>query len=330
MIKPFFKNKQAIVFSVDNNIHELFTVALMSLVKHTEYKNNYDVVVIQKNLKEENKESYKKLVQNKDNISLRFLDITPVISKYDSNIFHTYGYYTEAAYYRLFIPELFKEYEKIAYLDSDTSIHFDIAKLFEINLEDKYICATKDIGFQFALHTNCQDSTKLIEYMKENKLGLKDYNNYFQSAMIIFDIKKIKNLNLVEKAIEELKRVGKPLFVEQCILNKIYENHVKFISYKYNYNVTWCDKMPLSVFFKLPFAIQTDLFLSKINPRIIHYTYRRPWQYSKPYKNHKQFFKIVKTLNMTKEITALEMASIKRGDYIFARKIQTLIYILFN
>ena len=44
-------------------------------------------------------------------------------------------FFTLTIFFRLFIPEMFKEYDKCIYLDSDIVVPGDISKLYNVDLE---------------------------------------------------------------------------------------------------------------------------------------------------------------------------------------------------
>lgn len=51
---------------------------------------------------------------------------------------------SKAAYFRLLIPELIREYDKCIYLDCDIIVHGDLKELYEIELGNNYLAGVKD------------------------------------------------------------------------------------------------------------------------------------------------------------------------------------------
>ncbi|HEG8108175.1 TPA: hypothetical protein SFZ39_001676, partial [Campylobacter jejuni] len=50
----------------------------------------------------------------------KFVDISRILNLLKSQIqFYTALFFSEATYYRFFIPKIFKEFKKIIYLDTD-------------------------------------------------------------------------------------------------------------------------------------------------------------------------------------------------------------------
>ena len=50
-------------------------------------------------------------------------------------------YYSKTTYYRLFIAEMFTEYTKAVYIDSDTIVQGDISEFFNTDIKDAYVGA---------------------------------------------------------------------------------------------------------------------------------------------------------------------------------------------
>jgi lipopolysaccharide biosynthesis glycosyltransferase len=104
-----------------------------------------------------------------------------------SNIEHI----NEVAFYRLFIPSIFKEYKKVIFLDCDICIDGDVAELYDVELNDNYVAAAKGM---FAISKN--DDAKIlnegfdaISYVYETLFV--PIEDYFNAGVMIFNIKQI-------------------------------------------------------------------------------------------------------------------------------------------
>lgn len=58
---------------------------------------------------------------------------------------HTRAHFSASTYARLFIPQLFREYEKVIFIDSDTVVKADLAALLNVELGTNLVAAVKDI-----------------------------------------------------------------------------------------------------------------------------------------------------------------------------------------
>lgn len=58
-------------------------------------------------------------------------------------------FFTMSIFYRLFIPNLFPQYDKAVYLDADTIICTDIAKLYNTEIGDNMFASVPDMSIRF-------------------------------------------------------------------------------------------------------------------------------------------------------------------------------------
>ena len=89
---------------------------------------------------------------------------------------------TTPAYYRLLIPIIISEYDKVLYSDVDVIFRMDLTKLYSIDLGDNYLAATRDVGLNLS-----KDGLEYINSMPEMEAG-----KYLQSGFIILNNKKIR------------------------------------------------------------------------------------------------------------------------------------------
>ena len=134
-LKPAFNNNNiAIAFASDNNYVKYLSVAIISLTDNMSKDYNYDIVILEDKIKDKSKLLLLEQVKDFKNVSLRFIDINKYFDKYKYIDFHTRDYITRSTYNRLFIPEIFKNHNKILYLDVDTLINDNLVELYQTDL----------------------------------------------------------------------------------------------------------------------------------------------------------------------------------------------------
>ena len=109
-------NNIAICLSSDNNYVQHLAAAISSVLKHKNDQECVCVYIIDGGISEENKE---KLSFFTKNYACKISYILPDMNKLKSC--HTFkrDYISLAAYYRLFIPELIPNEDRIIYMDCD-------------------------------------------------------------------------------------------------------------------------------------------------------------------------------------------------------------------
>lgn len=156
--------------------------------------------------------------------------------------------YTEGALLRFFIPDLFQEYDKILYLDTDIVVRTDIAALWDIDISEKSVAATR-----MPLPRSYQR-----KYQKHNI----NPSNYFNSGVILFNLEHIRQTSNI-KADDFFKHLLSHSDFEcpdQDVLNLCFNNSILPLPEKYN------------------FGKQLDR-KSEYNDMIIHFKGRvKPWK----------------------------------------------------
>lgn len=270
-----WENSVCICFALDNNYVPYLSVAIKSIVDNSNANNFYEIYILESDIS--NNSKLKILSLAKENIYIKFININSYISHYDKNIFQISSHITIDAYFRFFIPRIFKNFEKILYLDPDILVLNDIAQLYNKS-SDKMIYAVKDIYIIKALFT--KNSEAILEYLN-NKLKLENPYNYFNSGILLINIQKLLEFNFEEKCINKLTELKNPIYVDQCILNFVLQNEVGFIDFSYNTQINSLKENYLKN--ELPEDIYNDFIKALDNPKIIHYCRdKKPWNSYNP------------------------------------------------
>ena len=130
-----------IFFAVDDYYIPFLAVGLQSLVEHSSEEYEYLIKILNTNVSEKSKKKIKKF--EKENINIEFVDLNYYIEKVKDKLY-TRDYYTKTTYFRLFLPELYPQYDKVLYLDSDIIILEDIANLYNIDIGNNLVGAIPD------------------------------------------------------------------------------------------------------------------------------------------------------------------------------------------
>lgn len=149
---------------------------------------------------------------------------------------------SQACYYRLLIPWLLPQYDKIIYSDTDMIYHIGLREIYNTDITNYLFCGVNTSGF------NSGGASKHIR-----KLGL-DPKKYINSGFLIINatLNRKENLDVQYKKLASKKY----LFQDQDIINIIGKDRIKTIDEKYNMSPK----------------------LSKKNEScIIHYTGIKPW-----------------------------------------------------
>ena len=222
-----------IVFSANDDYAMYCYVAIYTLVRNIKKDYRYAIYVFQTDISEENCKVLESFTSG--NVCVKCIDI----SKYTANVYLEGSMHLSIeTYYRLFIPCILPQYEKILYLDSDMCILSDVAALYECDLGGYAVGAVPDIP-----------SKALKVHGKE--LGGLDFKKTFNAGVLLIDTRKFEERRIREKCLELLEedyqRNKKRLFfADQDALNIVlYENYF-VLDKRWNYQpmyLRWMDEI---------------------------------------------------------------------------------------
>lgn len=175
-----------IFFTIDDGYAPFLAVALNSAIKNSSPDRRYKAIVLHQGLNETNTQKLKAL--ETDNFKI---ELTPMKANFDtlddrmSNRLRC-DYFTLTIYFRLFIPEMFPQYDKGIYIDSDVVLTDDIAALYDTDIGDNFIGACNDLSIA--------DIPPLVAYT-ENAIGVKK-REYVNSGVLLMNLKKMRECDL--------------------------------------------------------------------------------------------------------------------------------------
>ena len=220
-------NTIPIFFTVDDKYVPFLAVALQSLIENSSEKNYYLIKILYTSITEENQEKIKKY--EKENVNIEFVDLNYYINKIKNKLY-TRDYYSVTTYFRLFIPNLYPQYNKALYLDCDIVLLADVAELYNIDMGDNLVAAAPDDVIQ---------KIEVFQEYVEKVVGVADYRNYFNAGVLLINLDELRKFDFQEKFLYSLEKIKFAVAQDQDYLNRLCKGRVKIIS-----NV-W-DKMPIS------------------------------------------------------------------------------------
>lgn len=271
LIFPVFRDKSiSIVLCADENYLSFMSVTIQSIIQNSSIESNYDIVVLNSKMSVEYRNRIESMVRGRDNISIRFYDIDKLFNVYDDGSFHVTAHFSKAAYYRFFIPVIFKKFKKVLYLDSDLLVLGNLQEVFDLDMEEFMIAAAPALGPISGYYKG--DLKKYFEH----KLNITNPNKYFNSGVMLFNIDLSNKNNLFELLIQRLKVIDKPFLVDQDIFNSVCNGAVKVLPQVWNLTTHLVEVQDL--YELLPISLFKDFVLAKANPKIIHFTSSaKPW-----------------------------------------------------
>lgn len=249
-----------VAFAFDNNLVMPACICLSSLMMSAHEDTFYDIFILHPSNSSLKRGQLDRLPLYFKNCKIHYCEVDNTFD----NAFEIRGI-TTSTYYRLLIPEIVTEYDKIIYSDVDVIFRSDLSNIyFNTNLDDCYVAGVN----------------ALIPYIPDLrnyylKLGKVDIKGIIYAGNIIFNSKKIREDRLVDKFVELVE--NKFRFQDLDILNiacqgKICYLKPEFCLTTYFMDLSFNDRKALYHYWN-----DEDIENAK-KYGIVHYNGQKPWK----------------------------------------------------
>ena len=274
MTNIYNKKEMPLVFAVDDNYAPFLCVALRSIIDNASTDYYYKVYVLNTGICEENKKKIVSIAEElSDDLSVEYVDVADRMDAIKDKT-ALRDYYTNAIYYRIFIPSLFPQYEKILYLDSDLIFLDDISKLYNAELGDNIFGA---------VHEEAMSSFEVFGEYAEEFLDVPRME-YFNSGLLLINTKEYIQADVENKFINLMLAHKFEVAPDQDYLNVICKGRVKLL------DVGW-NKTPIP-----------EKKFNDEDIKIIHYKLNfKPWRYD-DVRYQDEFWKYAKRTPFYKDL----------------------------
>ena len=242
------KSLVPVFFGCDAKFLRFTAVALRSLINNTSDDRRYHIHILHTDVPAELQREVLKM--RKKNVSITFEDVTADISDLVRGL-PIRDYYSPSTYYRIVIASKFPQYNKAIYVDSDTVVVDDIAKLYDINIGRNYIAAVPE-AVSLAIPE--------VGRYTEEVLGI-PYNRYFNAGVVVINCKEWREHDVLGQFIQLSNFYNFSVAQDQDYLNVICKNRVYYLHRRWNME-----------------AISEYPSINEKNYGIIHYAFAaKPW-----------------------------------------------------
>lgn len=236
-----------VFFACDDNFVKYTMVAITSLKANANKDRKYDIHILCIKITDVMK---KKCLELSDNtFRITFDDVTDYM-KAISYKMPIRDYYSKTTYYRLFIAEMFPQYDKAIYIDSDLVVKGDISEMYDIDITGSYVGATFEQVMQVDI---------FAEY-SEKALGI-PRDDYFNAGVLLINCVMWRENKVLDQFIKLLHEFTFVVAQDQDYLNVLFQD-------KYT---------------KIPKCWDCETFQPSVtmeDAKIIHYIFtEKPWHY---------------------------------------------------
>lgn len=213
-----------IFFACDEKFVKYTTVAIKSIMENASRSRKYHIYILHMGIGIPAMNRVTAMADNEFEID--FVDVSEKMASIADKL-PVRDYYSSTTYYRLFIPEMFPEYRKAIYIDSDTIVVGDISQLYDQKLGKKYagVCPDRVVA-----------QTDILGDYVEKVLGIKR-DKYFNAGVMLMNCTQFRENHLLDEFIEMLHTYLFVVAQDQDYLNLICKDQVVYVDPKWNAQV---------------------------------------------------------------------------------------------
>ena len=214
-----------IFYACDDVFVKYTVVSLSSIIKNASKDYDYKVYVLYTSIGQEMKDAL--LALSCENFEITFTDVSDYLKSISKDL-PVRHYYSKTTYYRFFISEMFKEYDKAIYIDSDTIVQGDISKLYETDIGDEYLGACHE-----------QAMMQVDDYGKycEQVVGVSRHN-FFNAGIMLINTEMFRERKVLNLFLHYLGEYDFVVTQDEDYLNLICKDHVHWLDQKWNTELT--------------------------------------------------------------------------------------------
>jgi lipopolysaccharide biosynthesis glycosyltransferase len=210
-----------IFFACDEDFVKYMMVTLRSVIDNASKEYEYKIYVLNTGISNERQKLVKDM--ENENFSVSFVDVSPYLDKMKGKL-PLRDYYSMTTYYRLFISQMYPEYDKVIYLDSDVVVVDDISKLYAYDLKGYYVGAANDQLVQ---------QLEVFGRYVEQVLGV-DRNRYFNAGVLLMNCQALRDTDFLDRFVELVNTYTFIVAQDQDYLNVICKDKVLYLPVSWN------------------------------------------------------------------------------------------------
>lgn len=271
-----------IVYATSDLYSRPALISIKSLLANNIRANEINIYYVENGLSEQNKRLISELVSSYGRI-IEFIKMPDYLKNIDG-LMRTNPIVYSYCFFQDILP---LKIEKVLLLEGDSIVVNDIQEYFDLPIDDYYLAATDD--FQSKWYKRI--------------LGMKETSVYFNSGIMLFNLKKIRKDGITQKITNLIEGGKSKFFYEvQDEMNVLFENEILVLPPRFNATTSvFLFNYKNMIRYRQPSTCCTknEFEEARNNPLVVHFTKNqiiqsRPWvvdckhEYNEYYLNLKK------------------------------------------
>ncbi len=232
-----------ICISCDDNYAQYASVVMASVLTNASKDDNISFYILDGGINNDKKEKILTLKKTIKDCEINFVDINEEDFN-DYKSVNTHKYITLPTFYRLKLPELLPNVNRVIYLDCDVVVNTSLAELFNISMGESSIAGVHDI----------------------DKKDVRRNPTCVNAGVLVMDLDNMRKYNIQNKFLEWTKEhIDEIVKGDQQIINETLKGNIVIVQDKWNVQSS-------------NFSNRSS-FITQ--PNIVHFVARKkPWHYA--------------------------------------------------
>lgn len=215
------QKKIPVFYACDDNFVKYTIVSLRSVMDNASADAQFIIHILNTDISED----MKQIMYNMGNeqFEICFDDVTEYLKSVRDKL-PIRDYYSKTTYFRLFIAEMFPEYDKAVYIDSDTIVLGDLARLYAFDLADKYVGACNE---------QVMAQEDVYGTYAEKVVGV-ERDKFFNAGILLINCEQFRQNHVLDQFVELLHMYNFVVTQDEDYLNVICQNHVLWLPPEWN------------------------------------------------------------------------------------------------
>lgn len=245
MAKPIIP----VFYACDDAFVKYTVVSLHSMMANASPDFQYHIHILHTEISPKVQRSM--LHMETENVKIFFEDVSSYLETLSARL-PIRDYYSKTTYFRLFIAEMFPEYGKAIYIDSDTVVEGDISRMYLTDIGDAYVGACHE-----------QVMIQIDEYgtYVEKVLGISRHT-FFNAGVLLINCRQFREVRILDRFAKLLSTYNFVVTQDEDYLNVLCKDRVYWLDQRWN----------TEVFGEIPYPIEEAY--------VLHYIMTsKPWHY---------------------------------------------------
>ena len=240
-----------VCLACDDNYARYSAVVVASILKNARQNDNLCIYILDGGIEELNRQKILSLKYIKD-CEINFVKIdNEMFSEYLS--IKTHSYISIPTFYRLKLPTLLPNVDRIIYFDCDVVVNTSLRELFDVDMENCVVAGVHDL----------------------KKSAVKENPTYVNAGMLVFDVKKMAEIGVEKQFADWTREHFETIKLgDQEIINEVLKGKIKVVDDEWNVQSS-------------NFVNRSSYTNS---PKIIHFvSSKKPWHFGS-FSIHKDYY----------------------------------------